>query len=264
MSGTNAKNDGSDPSGLVVSTASAQSAAAVSTSIGSTRSSTEIGQKQIHDGNHPEVTAGGSLNSGANKGGNTSGRGPHPRFEPPPSNPPPTGGWPPFGMPLNYTPATVPLDTRGTSSSSVQFAAVRELIEESHLDLVNLLTSHLTTELNPTVADTNAKYEHLAKRFDSVIGVGDEENSDPYIPNDGIMHETFEPDHNSENNEIPIPEQCISERKGWRKAWRKLRKDKESKERRKKAKKRRELTPRARALHSCGRTPKAAEKGGQR
>ncbi|MED6114004.1 hypothetical protein PIB30_076053 [Stylosanthes scabra] len=79
-----------------------------------------------------------------------------------------------------------------SSNQPLSTTAVRHLIEESHLDLVNLLTSHLKTVLNPILADTNAKYELLAKKFDSAIGIGDEAISEPYISNDGIMNDTFE------------------------------------------------------------------------
>ncbi|MED6198551.1 hypothetical protein PIB30_067519 [Stylosanthes scabra] len=219
MVGTNANNGGSNLFGSTVSlgstvclgpmisTANAQSVATVSTSIGSTQSNAETDQKQCHDGNRSNTTAGGSLNSGLNGGGN--------------------GGWPPFGLLLNYTPVTMPSNLRGTNSKSVQFgfvpnnqtfldiscnmastssnqplstAVVWKLIEETHLDLVNLLTSHLTTVLNHIVADTNAKYEHLAKRFDSVIRADEGENSVPYILDDEVGNKVVELNHDLAND----------------------------------------------------------------
>ncbi|MED6173722.1 hypothetical protein PIB30_062298 [Stylosanthes scabra] len=132
MSRTNAKNDSFDPSGStassgsivslgpVISTANTQSIVAVSTSIGSTRLSTEVGQKQFHDGNRPQVTARGSLNS---------------------------GGWPLFGMPLNYTLATILSDPRGLDSSSVQFGSVPN--DQVHSDInCNMATSSSSQPLS--------------------------------------------------------------------------------------------------------------------
>ncbi|MED6195603.1 hypothetical protein PIB30_039476 [Stylosanthes scabra] len=168
MSGTNATHGGSDPSrsnassgstassGPTISTASAQSTATVSTSIGSTR-----------------------LSSGANGGGNGNGRGPWPRFEQPPLNAQYTGGFSDMRRNVAASSLNQPLST----------SAIRQLIEESHLDLVNLLSSHLTMVLNPIVAITNAKYEHLAKRIDSVIRIDVGENSDPCMYHEETLSE---------------------------------------------------------------------------
>ncbi|MED6118173.1 hypothetical protein PIB30_000152 [Stylosanthes scabra] len=102
---------------------------------------------------------------------------------------------------------SIPNNQAFYANQPLLIAAVRQLIEESHLDLlVNLLTSHLMTVLNPIIADTNAKYEHLANRYDSIVGGDDGENSNAFVPNDEVLHETFEADNNLENNEIPIPE----------------------------------------------------------
>ncbi|MED6185085.1 hypothetical protein PIB30_053636 [Stylosanthes scabra] len=129
-------------SGHNVVTSNVQSAAAVSTAIGSTRSTSEAKKKQLQDGNR--ITAGG----------------------------------------------------RNAASSStippLSTAVVRQLIEESHLDLVNLLTSHLTTVLNPIVADTNAKYEHLDKRFDSLVGLDDNEGHNLNQVQNEMGHESID------------------------------------------------------------------------
>ncbi|MED6113400.1 hypothetical protein PIB30_070452 [Stylosanthes scabra] len=55
-----------------------------------------------------------------------------------------------------------------SSNSGVSIQTVRQLIDESHLDLVNLLSQHMTTILNPIVSDTNAKYDHLAQQVERV------------------------------------------------------------------------------------------------
>ncbi|MED6164731.1 hypothetical protein PIB30_093022 [Stylosanthes scabra] len=245
MSGTQSITGGSDPNGALLcsgstvpigqvsSTASAQSSAAVSVSVGRTRSNMESEQKQFHDDNRSKSTTGGSLSLGANGGNNGNRSRPRPRVEPLLMNHQPIGNWPPYGMPLNYTPATVPLNQRGPVPNSVQFgyvpnnqgifyanwnlastsssstlstAMVRHLIIESHLDLVNLLTSHLKTMLDPIVAYTNAKYEQLAKQFDTALGSSEDVANAAYILHGMAMEETCELGDNSEHDEIPIPE----------------------------------------------------------
>ncbi|MED6221152.1 hypothetical protein PIB30_051710 [Stylosanthes scabra] len=205
---------GHNVSGLAVTTA-----ATVSTAVGSTHSAPENEQKQLHDGNRS--TAGGNLVNQAIVGGSSGGRGPRPRVEQPPPHRLQSEGWYPFGMPPNFQPQVIPSNLRGTSPSAIQFgsvpneqpfsemsksiaspnvnqplstAAVRQLIEESHLDLVNLMTSHLTTILNPIVVDTNAKYEQLAKKFDTLVGFDDNEARDLDIGISGQAHNVVEVD----------------------------------------------------------------------
>ncbi|MED6220112.1 hypothetical protein PIB30_041738 [Stylosanthes scabra] len=198
ISSTAAAGSIGNPSHNVI-TSNAQSAAAVSTAIGSIRSTSEAKKKQLQDGNRTTV-GGSSAQTPLGEGSHE--RGPRPRVEQPPPHHQTTAGWYPFGMPLNFQPSGVPSNPRGAVSNMVQFGsmsnepvfndinrnaasssaiaplsttAVRQLIEESHLDLVNLLTSHLTTVLNPIVADSNAKYDQLAKWFDNLLGLGDDE-----------------------------------------------------------------------------------------
>ncbi|MED6138776.1 hypothetical protein PIB30_077739 [Stylosanthes scabra] len=215
MSGTHLNTGGSDSSGLTVSagsiapigpntsTASAQSSAAFSISVGSTRSNTEFEQKQVHDDNRSNTTAGSNLISGTNGGGNGNGRGLRPRVEQPFVSSQLTGGWAPTGFSdMNRNIAS------SCSNPPLSTATVRHLIEESYLDLGNLLT------LDPIVADTNAKYEKLAKRFDNILGGNEDIVSDPYVSNGRMMEETCELGHNLENDEMPVPEQIRLLRRG--------------------------------------------------
>ncbi|MED6137616.1 hypothetical protein PIB30_066654 [Stylosanthes scabra] len=68
----------------------------------------------------------------------------------------------------------------GASSSNpgVSTQTVRQLIEESHLDLVNLLTQHLTSILNPIMADTNSKYDYLANQVERVSRLVYDDNAE--------------------------------------------------------------------------------------
>ncbi|RYR26946.1 hypothetical protein Ahy_B02g061269 [Arachis hypogaea] len=50
-----------------------------------------------------------------------------------------------------------------TSNASNSMAVFRQHIEESHHDLVNLLTQQMTTILNPMMADHESKFERLAR-----------------------------------------------------------------------------------------------------
>ncbi|MED6151822.1 hypothetical protein PIB30_086058 [Stylosanthes scabra] len=159
------------------------------------------GKKQLQDGNR--TTVGGS-SAQTPLGRGSHGRGPRPRVEQPTSHHQTAAGWYPFGMPLNFQPSGVQFGSmsneplfngisRNAASSStippLSTAAVRQLIEESHLDLVNLLTSHLTTLLNPIVADSNAKYDQLPKRFNNLIEMGDDEGHNLNQVQNGMGHE---------------------------------------------------------------------------
>ncbi|MED6143981.1 hypothetical protein PIB30_011226 [Stylosanthes scabra] len=198
MYGTNTNASGSDPigltassgstsssSGLNASTASAQSSVAISTSTGNTRSNTEFEQKRFHDENCSNPTAGGSLNSDANptargnfnsgancsnptaggsfnSGTNSGGNGNGQALPDMSRNNDVSNSNQPVSNSIPSSQALPDMSLNKTASTSnhpLSTAVVRQLIEESLMDLINLLTSHLTMVLNPIVADTNAKYE---------------------------------------------------------------------------------------------------------
>ncbi|RYR24407.1 hypothetical protein Ahy_B02g057907 [Arachis hypogaea] len=114
----------------------------------------------------------------------------------PPFQPPVTTGWPPYGLPPGYTPPVsgfVPLIRFGSingvnnsqnlqqhfefsrgynvdsmSNASNSMAVFRQHVEESHHDLVNLLTQQMTTILNPMMADHESKFERLARQVEQI------------------------------------------------------------------------------------------------
>ncbi|MED6133617.1 hypothetical protein PIB30_029789 [Stylosanthes scabra] len=134
-------------------------------------------------------------------------RGLRPRITQPPFNSAVNAGWPPYGLPHNYSPPLLNSNFGNNSNVAFQFGSmpnsnnqifpemsrsvgasslnhgvsiqiVRQLIEESYLDLVNLLTQHLTSVLNPIMADTNSKYEYLANQVERVSRLVHDDNTE--------------------------------------------------------------------------------------
>ncbi|RYQ92152.1 hypothetical protein Ahy_B09g098307 isoform A [Arachis hypogaea] len=60
-----------------------------------------------------------------------------------------------------------------TSNASNSVAAFRQYVEESHRDLVNLLTQKMTTILNPMMADHEPKFDHLAREVERIARIVD-------------------------------------------------------------------------------------------
>ncbi|MED6129211.1 hypothetical protein PIB30_105711, partial [Stylosanthes scabra] len=86
------------------------------------------------------------------------------------------------------------------SNPGVSIQTVRQLIDESHIDLVNLLSQHMTTILNPIVLDTNAKYDYLARQVERVAQLVDfnENTWNQNVENDEVNHD------NERNNLVRI------------------------------------------------------------
>ncbi|RYR38848.1 hypothetical protein Ahy_A09g044103 isoform B [Arachis hypogaea] len=105
-------------------------------------------------------------------------------------------GWPPHGLPLGYTvtgyvpprfgnsssfgvnpgPPVYSEFSRdyqmgSTSNASNSIAAFRQHVNESHHDLVNLLTQQMTTILNPIMADHETRFERLARQVERIARV---------------------------------------------------------------------------------------------
>ncbi|RYR26799.1 hypothetical protein Ahy_B02g061109 [Arachis hypogaea] len=55
-----------------------------------------------------------------------------------------------------------------TSNASNSMAVFRQQFEESHHDLVNLLTQQMTKILNPMMADHESKFERLARQVERI------------------------------------------------------------------------------------------------
>ncbi|RYQ84385.1 hypothetical protein Ahy_B10g103647 [Arachis hypogaea] len=60
-----------------------------------------------------------------------------------------------------------------TSNAANSLAVYRQKVEESHHDLVNLLTQQMTTILNPMMADHESKFECLARDVERIARIVD-------------------------------------------------------------------------------------------
>ncbi|RYR34195.1 hypothetical protein Ahy_A10g048929 [Arachis hypogaea] len=65
--------------------------------------------------------------------------------------------------PQQYSKYSHTYNVGSTSNAANSIAVYRQQVEESHHDLVNLLTQQLTTILNPMMADDESKFERLAR-----------------------------------------------------------------------------------------------------
>ncbi|MED6147242.1 hypothetical protein PIB30_042268 [Stylosanthes scabra] len=174
----------------------------------------------------------GNGNQAVNLEGNN--RGPRPRIVQPPFNQAVNTGWPPYGLPPNFNPPIFHSNFGNNSNPAFQFGSmpnsniniflklvvvagasspsagvsiqtIRQLIEESHLDLVNLLTQHLTSVLNPIMADTNLKYEHLANQVERVSHLVHVDEDVENQNNTENLDETYHAQHEHvENNNVRV------------------------------------------------------------
>ncbi|RYQ96102.1 hypothetical protein Ahy_B08g091645 [Arachis hypogaea] len=60
-----------------------------------------------------------------------------------------------------------------TSNAAGSMTAYRQQVEESHHDLVNLLTQQMTTILNPMMADHESRFECLARQVERIARIVD-------------------------------------------------------------------------------------------
>ncbi|RYQ99632.1 hypothetical protein Ahy_B07g087592 [Arachis hypogaea] len=65
-----------------------------------------------------------------------------------------------------------------TSNAPNSMAAFRQHVDESHHDLVNLLTQQTTTILNHMMADHELKFERLARKVERIVWVVDYDEGD--------------------------------------------------------------------------------------
>ncbi|RYR07161.1 hypothetical protein Ahy_B05g074480 [Arachis hypogaea] len=80
----------------------------------------------------------------------------------------------------------------GSTSNFVNSMAVyRQQVEESHHDLVNLLTQQMTTILNPMMADHESRFERLARQVERIARIVDYD--------EGERHNTRENNEGMEN-----------------------------------------------------------------
>ncbi|MED6134414.1 hypothetical protein PIB30_036834 [Stylosanthes scabra] len=158
---------------------------------------------QTSSQNSLQVSTGGNNNGGNNRNGNGGNNSLRSRNVQPPFTPPSNvnqgvqfGTNPPFPA-SNETSRSV-----GSSTSGVSIQTVRNLIYESQLDLVNLLTQHLTSILNPMMADTNSKYEQLANRIERISQLVDEDDVNDHAK----THRNVRVVHRNENADRVLQE----------------------------------------------------------
>ncbi|RYQ83489.1 hypothetical protein Ahy_B10g102175 [Arachis hypogaea] len=90
--------------------------------------------------------------------------------------------------PLQYPEFVLDYHMGSTSNGLGSIAAFQQHVNESHHDLVNLLTRKMTTILNPMMADHETKFERLARQVKRIAQIfyydeGDRQNIE-IIPED--------------------------------------------------------------------------------
>ncbi|RYR29631.1 hypothetical protein Ahy_B01g054071 [Arachis hypogaea] len=96
-----------------------------------------------------------------------SGRNSRPTITPVQNQPQVIAGWLPFGLPPGYTP------------HMESMAEFRQYIDESHHNLVNLLTHQMITILNPILVDNESKYDRLVKQVERIVRIVDYDEGQP-------------------------------------------------------------------------------------
>ncbi|RYR72036.1 hypothetical protein Ahy_A02g006233 [Arachis hypogaea] len=85
-----------------------------------------------------------------------------------------------------------------TSNASNSMVVFRQHVEESHHDLVNLLTQQMTTILNPMMADHESKFERLARQVERIARIVDYDEGERHDVREN--NEGFENIFQNENN----------------------------------------------------------------
>ncbi|RYQ84201.1 hypothetical protein Ahy_B10g103233 [Arachis hypogaea] len=76
-------------------------------------------------------------------------------------------------LPEQYLEYSRDFHVGSTSNASNSVASFRQHVEESHHDLVNLLTQQMTTILNPKMADHETKFDRLARQVERIARIVD-------------------------------------------------------------------------------------------
>ncbi|XP_015955269.1 uncharacterized protein LOC107479673 [Arachis duranensis] len=92
-----------------------------------------------------------------------------------------------------------------TSNASNSMAVYRQQVEESHHDLVNLLTQQMTTILNPMMADHESRFERLAKQVEKIARIIDYDEGEGHNArgNNEGMENIFQNENHIPNRENP-------------------------------------------------------------
>ncbi|RYR53669.1 hypothetical protein Ahy_A06g028877 [Arachis hypogaea] len=85
-----------------------------------------------------------------------------------------------------------------TSNASNSMVVFRQHVEESHHDLVNLLTQQMTIILNPMMANHESKFECLARQVERIARIVDYEEGERHDARGN--NEGFENVFQNENN----------------------------------------------------------------
>ncbi|RYR04162.1 hypothetical protein Ahy_B06g083751 [Arachis hypogaea] len=112
-----------------------------------------------------------------------------PQIAPTQTQSPVTTGWPLFSLPSSYTLLMggyrPPIrfgnasEAVGSTSNGIgSIAAFQQHVDESHHDLVNLLTQRMTTILNSMMVDHETKFEHLARQVEWIARIVDYDKGD--------------------------------------------------------------------------------------
>ncbi|XP_015969907.1 uncharacterized protein LOC107493321 [Arachis duranensis] len=92
-----------------------------------------------------------------------------------------------------------------TSNASNSLAVFRQHVEESHHDLVNLLTQQMTTILNPMMADHKLKFECLTRQVEWIARIVDYDEGERHDVrgNNERFKNLFQNENNVLNRENP-------------------------------------------------------------
>ncbi|RYR20149.1 hypothetical protein Ahy_B03g065232 [Arachis hypogaea] len=92
-----------------------------------------------------------------------------------------------------------------TSNAANSMAVYRQQVEESHHDLVNLLTQQMTTILNPMLADHESRFERLARQVERIARIVDYDEGERHNArrNNEGMENIFQNENQIPNRENP-------------------------------------------------------------
>ncbi|RYQ90200.1 hypothetical protein Ahy_B09g096438 isoform B [Arachis hypogaea] len=96
-------------------------------------------------------------------------------------------------------------DVSSRSESAIETETYRQQVEESHHDLVNLLTQQMTTILNPMMADHESRFKRLARQVERIVRIVDYDEGERHNAkgNNEGMKNIFQNKNNIPNRENP-------------------------------------------------------------
>ncbi|RYR01874.1 hypothetical protein Ahy_B06g080736 [Arachis hypogaea] len=100
----------------------------------------------------------------------------------------------------------------GSSLNAMNSMAVyRQQVEESHHDLVNLLTQQMTTILNPMMADHESRFVRLARQVERIARIVDYDDGERHNArgNNERIENIFQNENDIPNRENPRVMICV-------------------------------------------------------